>query len=126
MNKRSENDLEIRAQHFQGPIPPPNILSRYEEIVPGAAERIISMAEKQGEHRRNLEVKVIDKDSGRASRGQVFAFIIAMTIIIGGFTMIWKGKNLEGMTSIITAVTALVGIFIYGKINKNKRLSNRR
>ena len=118
--------IEIRAQHFQGPIPPPDTLAKYEEIIPGAAERILSMAEKQGNHRRNLETKVIAKDSGRASRGQIFAFIISMTIIIGGFVMIWQGKSLEGMSSIIGAITALVGVFIYGKVSKNRNLKNRR
>lgn len=118
--------LEIRAQHFQGPIPPPDTLAKYEKIIPGAAERILAMAEKQGNHRRNLEAKVIDKDSGRASRGQIFAFIITITIIVGGFVMVWQGKSLEGMASIIGAITALVGVFIYGKVSKNRNLKNRR
>nr|DAR22085.1 MAG TPA: putative membrane protein [Caudoviricetes sp.] len=42
-------------QHFSGPIPPPEILSGYEQIHPGFADRIISMAEKQSAHRQGLE-----------------------------------------------------------------------
>ena len=125
-NGENDSEVEIRTQHFQGPIPPPNTLAEYENIVPGAAERILTMAENQGKHRRNLEVKVIDKDSDRASKGQIFAFIIAMTIIIGGFLLIWHGKSLEGMTSIIGAIATLAGVFIYGKVNKNRNLKNRR
>ncbi len=124
--KPNNNELQIRAQHFQGPIPPPEILAKYEEIVPGAAERIIAMAELQGEHRRSLEKVVVNKDIGRATRGQIFAFLIAMTIIIGGFFMIWQGKSLEGMTSIIGAIATLAGVFVFGKVNKNKNLKNRR
>ena len=125
-NGGNDSEVKIRTQHFQGPIPPPNTLAEYENIVPGAAERILTMAENQGKHRRNLEVKVIDKDSDRASKGQIFAFIIAMTIIIGGFLLIWHGKSLEGMTSIIGAIATLAGVFIYGKVNKNRNLKNRR
>jgi uncharacterized membrane protein len=29
----------------QGPLPPPAILKQYDDVVPGAAERIITMAE---------------------------------------------------------------------------------
>ena len=38
-----------------GPIPSPQILQQYNNIVPGAAERIIRMAEKQSDHRMALE-----------------------------------------------------------------------
>ena len=40
---------------FSGPLPPPNVLSAYEDLLPGAADRIITMAEKQLEHRMYLE-----------------------------------------------------------------------
>jgi len=42
---------------YSGPIPHPNDLARYEEILPGAAERIMKMAELQAEHRRALEIQ---------------------------------------------------------------------
>jgi uncharacterized membrane protein len=31
--------------YFAGPLPPPQILEKYNSIVPGSAERIIKMAE---------------------------------------------------------------------------------
>jgi uncharacterized membrane protein len=37
---------EVVAASFQGPLPPPSILRGYDEITPGAAERIIAMAER--------------------------------------------------------------------------------
>ena len=36
---------EVVRSEFSGPIPPPSIIKGYEEVLPGAAERIISMAE---------------------------------------------------------------------------------
>ena len=45
----------IRQSSFSGPLPPPQILEKYESIVPGSADRIIGMAEKQSEHRRSIE-----------------------------------------------------------------------
>lgn len=49
--------MVIRGEMYSGPIPPPEALARYEEIQPGAADRIIKMAEKQQEHRMSLRQK---------------------------------------------------------------------
>jgi len=38
-----------------GPIPPPEILQHYEQIIPGAAERILVMAEEDAKHEHALE-----------------------------------------------------------------------
>jgi len=34
-----------QAYSFSGPLPPPEILEKYNQVVPGLAERIITMAE---------------------------------------------------------------------------------
>jgi uncharacterized membrane protein len=38
-------------EQFSGPIPHPNILESYNRILPGAAERILSMAEEEQKRR---------------------------------------------------------------------------
>jgi uncharacterized membrane protein len=40
---------------FVGPIPPPDLLKKYEDALDGAADRIIKMAEKQSAHRQWME-----------------------------------------------------------------------
>ena len=35
--------LSATAQTFSGPLPPPEILAKYNSVVPNAAERIITM-----------------------------------------------------------------------------------
>ena len=44
-----------QSTSFSGPLPHPEILERYNSAVPGGAERIIAMAEKQSDHRMRLE-----------------------------------------------------------------------
>jgi uncharacterized membrane protein len=39
----------------QGPLPTPEELFQYNQLIPGAAERIIAMAEREQAHRMNLE-----------------------------------------------------------------------
>ena len=45
----------LMGKRFTGPIPPPEILHQYREVLPDAPERILSMAEKQQNHRMDLE-----------------------------------------------------------------------
>ena len=45
----------IHQSSFSGPIPPPDILKGYNDVVKDGAERIIAMAEKQSNHRMILE-----------------------------------------------------------------------
>lgn len=47
--------INHNVQHFQGPIPPPEILSGYNNVVTGAAERIIKLAELEVAHRHQQE-----------------------------------------------------------------------
>lgn len=54
------------SHSFSGPLPPPEVLCRFEEVVHGSAERIIKMAEEQTSHRKELEKKVIDSDIARS------------------------------------------------------------
>ncbi|MDE6052372.1 MAG: DUF2335 domain-containing protein [Lachnospiraceae bacterium] len=51
------------VSEFSGPLPPPNIIKGYEDILPGSAERILAMAEKQSEHRQFMERKMIATES---------------------------------------------------------------
>ncbi len=55
-----------KTEMFSGPLPHPDILQRFNDIVPGAAERILKMAEGQFEHRTALEKKVIESDIARS------------------------------------------------------------
>ena len=45
--------LSVRAS-FSGPLPPPELLKQYDEVVPGAADRIISMAEAEQAHEADM------------------------------------------------------------------------
>lgn len=43
--------ISERSERFSGPIPPRSSFEGYERILPGAANRILSMAEKEQNHR---------------------------------------------------------------------------
>ena len=103
------------VQHFQGPLPSPQALAQYEAVLPGCAERIVSMAEEQAAHRRALESQVITGNLVAERRGQVAAFAMALVTIVGGVWLIYHGRDVGGLTAIIGALGGLAGAFVYGR-----------
>ena len=76
------------TQSFQGPLPPPGLLGKYNEAFPGCAERIVAMTEQQATHRHALESRVVDGKLTAERRGQTLGFILALTAIVGGCVLI--------------------------------------
>ena len=96
--------IRIRAG-FAGPLPPPEMLAEYDAVLPGGADRIVSMAEDQSAHRRRME-----------SRGQMFGFVLALVAILGGIGLILDGKSTAGLVPLVGALGGLAGIFVYGEV----------
>lgn len=113
------------SRSFSGPLPPPEALEKYNQALPGAAERILAMAEKQQDHRQELEQKVVFSNAAAQKQGLYLGFVVAMTAILGGVWLISIGKEATGLVSIITAITSLVGVFVYGKNQQKKELDNK-
>ena len=70
--------ITATVTEISGPIPPPQVLQQYNGIVPGAAERIVRMAEKQSDHRMDLERKVVYSNIRKSHLGMVVAATIAI------------------------------------------------
>ena len=98
------------ASAFAGPLPPPDLLAKYERALPGLADRIVAMAEAEaeGDHRRALQKRAL-----RLSElGLAAAFVIAMTALGGGICLVHEGSSREGMGSILLAISSLVLVFL--------------
>lgn len=113
-----------RREIHSGPLPHPRQLEEYDRVVPGAAERIIQMAETQSHHRQTLERKVINSRSRDSLLGIISAFIITMTIILLGGYIIVNSDRLDGQLigTLLTGlgISGIVGTFIYGTRSARK------
>ena len=74
-------------QQFSGPFPHPEILNKYNAVIPNGAERIMVMAEKQQNHRISLEKFVLENDARRADFGLILGFILALLVVGGGIRL---------------------------------------
>ena len=102
------------AMSFSGPLPPPKHFAAYDSVVPGAADRILKMAEEQADHRRHLENEVVMSELKLKRRGQVLAFVITMTALAGGIGAMMTGASLSGAAVCLLALASVVGLFWWG------------
>ena len=89
-------------------------------------ERILTMTEKQAEHRQKLEGVVITSNARHATIGQVLAFIIA--IVFGSFAFVLGLTGHELSASVLGGadLTALATVFIVGRRKQSHELASKR
>ena len=110
----------VMQSQYSGPLPAPIDLENYERISTGFADRIITMAEKEMQHRHDIENKAIEYSRTDVARGQWFAFIIIITVMICGLFLILNNKEVAGLASIITALGVLVSALLYNRNETRK------
>lgn len=110
----------IEASAWRGPLPSPDDLRAYENLVPGAAERLIKMAEKQSEHRRSLERLVIESGARNSTIGVFVGFVIALVALALAGYAIYEGRSQTGTAIVMTTISGLVGVFVIGKYLTHK------
>ena len=129
-------ELESVETVWEGPLPPPEEFRRYEETLPGAAERILTMAENQHQHRMNHENSALElekfaletaksnlaKDAARSTWGMALAFILGMTGL-GCSTFLAAIDRWEaGLPLGLATIASLVGAFIHSvKTRRDER-----
>ena len=96
---------------YSGPLPTSKEFNGYEQTLPGAADRILTMAEKESEHRRTNETKIVDHSVKKSGRGQIFAFILALFSLGLVFFSILKGEPLGAIVPAIIALSSLIAVF---------------
>lgn len=111
---------QIQIQSFKVPLPAPEMLAQYDQIVPGSAEKIIQLWEEQVHHRMNLEQKAISADISQSRLGSILGFVIAMTAIVCGTILAYLGRPTEGIAAIITALGGIIGAYVWGSYQRRK------
>lgn len=112
-------------QEFSGPLPPPGVLEHYNKVHPNAAERILTMAESQSQHRIDLEAKVINSDIARARLGLWFGFVLGLLVEAAGIVLIYTGKPVTGGILSGSTIIGLVAAFVYGSSTRRSQFQKR-
>lgn len=113
----------IAVENYKGDIPHPSIVAGYEQMCPGATERILKMAESETYHRQQLQNKELDNaidlrtkeleyNIKYNTRGQIFTFILLLSCILGGIILLYLGRDIGGYGMLITSVISVVAILV--------------
>jgi len=117
------------TQLYQGPIPHPEVLAKFDDLVPGAAQRLINLAVEESEHRRQMEDMAMTANVSTQSRNvaiaeyqskavfrsdtisQILGAVVTTSCVVGAVYLAVNGH--EGIAALLCAVPtgALVQAF---------------
>lgn len=117
-----EQRTTFAAQFRSAPLPTPEEFARYEQVLPGSADRLIRQVELQSEHRRALETSVTNSNIANERRGMTIGAVLAAMFIIGGFAAVMTGHEVAGYAAIGWAAAQISGTYIVALLGKRKQL----
>ena len=105
---------------FIGPLPSPEDFRNYNQVVPDAAERILSMAEKEQQIRFEGQTKALANDSKRINRST----IISLALVVVAGLAAWKGFVAIavplGLAGVIASIIRLLNDWFYQSASSKK------
>ena len=126
------NQQSIVTQgEYSGPIPPPSYLKEYEQLMPGLADRIMTLAEQDAVHVRKIQemqatqaMKTEAAEACITKRGQLFAMVIILLFFFGGITLLLMGDvSAAQYMGIVSAISGIGLGFLKYLPYLNKRSS---
>jgi uncharacterized membrane protein len=109
-------------QQITGPLPPPEILRKYEELSPGLINRIVKLAEGEADHRRSMEAEIIsiqgrDQKAYRIAEliGLFCGLAIGLSAVFGAVYAAIHGAQIAGSLIGTGGVTGLAFVFVMGR-----------
>lgn len=111
----------FREIEFSGPMPPPNILDGYEKILPGAADRILTMTEIQSRHRQQMEKRMIEAEARDGLLGILFGFMLGGGCIVAAIKMVLVYPQAAGVISGAVLGSTGVASIAITSINRGKK-----
>ena len=97
-------------------LPDPDDVAKFEDLFPGATKVIFDQYQKQGDHRRSIERKVVDGNVTQQKWAPIYGSIIVLAALGAGVFLITEGYDVSGLAAIITALAAPVAVFLGGRV----------
>jgi uncharacterized membrane protein len=107
--------LNVAQEYFHGPLPHPAHFERYESIVPGSANRILGMAEKEQLHRHSWEDRALKYEFNYSIAGLAAGFIVGIGLIVAGVWVTLTGHEAVGGLFVTASAVGMVTAFIKGR-----------
>lgn len=121
------------TQLYQGPVPHPEILERFDNLVPGTAARMFQLAEDESKHRRELETRTNDANIAAQQKqlsiaeyqsrsvfrsdtiGQVAGVFVSLSCIVGAVYLALDGREFAAAALAAIPTAAVIQAFFAKK-----------
>ncbi len=116
-DSRSHHGLQVsltREEHFSYPLPPPEVLSRYDRVIDNGAERIFEWIHGQSAHRQRHEAKVINANIVAMFGGLIAATVIVLYALRVARDIARSGSDLTAFATVVSALAILAGVYYTG------------
>lgn len=114
----------MAAEVFHGPIPHPKHIQAYEDACPGAADRIIRMAEIAQQRREDRRDRIVEHEYSDRRLGLKLGFAALLALVIAGVVVIAIGNVVVGSTLLGAAVLGtVVGTFVNGRLQPANKIA---
>jgi uncharacterized membrane protein len=114
-DKRSRLVAEVASLtvQFSGPLPPPHMLQKYNEILPGAADRILTMAEKEQQFEIDMNKTLVHCEQKYRMTGLVCGLLVSLASFGTAIAFAAAGDTTTGAVfggvTLFGIVTAFIG-----------------
>jgi uncharacterized membrane protein len=120
--KIERHEISLRA----GPLPDPNELAAYNQVIENGADRILKMAEAQSAHRIRIESCVVQSQQRQAFIGQLSGLVIGISgLSLATYASVngqpWFGAAIGGAT-----LGSLVKAFLATRETQKRELSEKK
>lgn len=100
----------VMFENFRGPVPSPSMLEKYGKLLPGLANRLVELTEKEQHHRHSVSAH----NMTLTARGQILAFVLVILVICSAIYFGVQGNTLlagilAGLDFAALAVTFITG-----------------
>ena len=106
----------VTESSYSGPLPPATELEAYDRVHPGAAERIISMAESFASHTQRLEAEAMRQERSAQRWGRGVAAAVVFAVLGTCIYALTLGHERFATTLGSWTIVALAAVFVAGKV----------
>ena len=108
-------ELITEEATFRGPLPPPALFQKYDQVLPGAAERILALTEREQIHRQAWDMEALRGEVGYGRLGLwLGAGALLLDLLVVAFCA-WIGAEEVAWAAAGIGLVGIVGSFIRGR-----------
>lgn len=114
--------VRYEQRTFTGPLPHPDSFAGYENTLPGAADRILSMAEKEQNHRHEAENEMISAMEKQHTRGQNIGCFLAVILSAIAFILGFLGHDWLSGAVFTTTIVSVIIVYVLERQPKSENI----